>query len=75
VPVYIRGIISYGFDVQVFERDHMPGGNWHYTKEVVPDKVSIPNAEASVGDYVPSLPPRGVELLDEQHYHSDKSEC
>lgn len=57
-----------GFDVHVFERDYIAGGNWHYTEET-PDKAPVPNSDASIGDFVPSLPPEGVELPYEEHYH------
>ncbi|KAF7983562.1 hypothetical protein HWV62_21150 [Athelia sp. TMB] len=61
------GMIAYreftreGFDVHMFERDNTPGGNWHYTEES-PLPAPIPNADLAVGDYTPSLPPRGVPL-------------
>jgi hypothetical protein len=67
------GLISYrefvkaGFDVHIFERDTVPGGNWHYTDDV-PDTAPVPNADSSVGDFVPSLPPNGVKLPYEEHY-------
>ncbi|KDR73278.1 hypothetical protein GALMADRAFT_728139 [Galerina marginata CBS 339.88] len=63
----VGGLISYreltqaGFDVHVFERDYIPGGNWHYTDEFAAD-VPIPGPDLAVGDYAPSLPPKGVEL-------------
>ncbi len=61
------GLIAYrelakdGFDVHVFERDNLPGGNWHYTEEI-PLDAPVPNADIVVADYEPSLPPDGVEL-------------
>jgi len=61
-----------GFDVHVFERDSHPGGNWHYTAEV-PDKAPIPNAEISVGDYTPSLPPKDAALPYEEHYYDTEA--
>ncbi|KAG5636526.1 hypothetical protein H0H81_007723 [Sphagnurus paluster] len=67
------GLINYrefthaGFDVRVFERDTLPGGNWHYSEEA-PNNTPIPNAHISVGDYIPSLPPKGVELPCEEVY-------
>ncbi|KAJ7621042.1 hypothetical protein FB45DRAFT_928193 [Roridomyces roridus] len=70
----VSGLIAYrelsqaGFDqVRVFERDDVPGGNWHYTEEI-PLDAPIPNADPSVGDYVPSLPPPGVSLPFEREY-------
>ncbi|KAF9525710.1 FAD/NAD(P)-binding domain-containing protein [Crepidotus variabilis] len=74
----VSGMISYreflkaGFDVHVFERDHLPGGNWYYTDEV-PDKAPIPNAECTIGDYIPSLPPKGVKFPYEQIYHGHEA--
>lgn len=66
-PSPFRGLISYrelsqtGFDVHLFERDTVPGGNWHYTDEA-PVNTSIPsNPDVAVGDFAPSLPPQGVE--------------
>ncbi|KDR66555.1 hypothetical protein GALMADRAFT_130751 [Galerina marginata CBS 339.88] len=73
----VGGIISYrefleaGFDVHVFERDTVPGGNWHYTEEL-PDKAPIPNAQSTVGDYVPSLPPKSANLPYKQVYRCDE---
>ncbi|KAF5319574.1 hypothetical protein D9619_008495 [Psilocybe cf. subviscida] len=62
----VGGLISYrelsqtGFDVHLFERDSVPGGNWHYTDEVAVN-TSIPsNPNVSIGDFTPSLPPKGV---------------
>lgn len=49
----------------------MPGGNWHYTDEV-PDKAPIPNAESTIGDYIPSFPPQGAKFPYEQVYHGDE---
>jgi len=75
----LRGMIAYreftqaGFDVHVFERDTHPGGNWHYT-EAVPDKAPIPNADISVGDYIPSLPPEDATLPYEEHYYDSEAE-
>ena len=66
-PTPCSGVIAYrelteaGLDVRIFERDSVPGGNWHYTEEV-PLDAPVPNAPASMGDFVPSLPPVGVEL-------------
>lgn len=51
-----------GFEhVRVFERDDVPGGNWHYTEET-PLHAPVPNADPVIGDFVPSLPPRGKSL-------------
>lgn len=47
--------------MHLFERDNVPGGNWHFTEETAPD-VPIPNRDISVGDYIPSLPPKGASF-------------
>ncbi|GLB43675.1 putative pyridine nucleotide-disulphide oxidoreductase [Lyophyllum shimeji] len=56
-----REFIQAGYDVHLFERDDVPGGNWHYTDET-PVDAPIPNADIAVADYVPSLPPKGSKL-------------
>jgi hypothetical protein len=50
----------------------VPGGNWHYTDEA-PADVPIPNADLLVADFEPSLPPKGVQLPYEEHYHGGES--
>ncbi|KAG5639887.1 hypothetical protein DXG03_002591 [Asterophora parasitica] len=68
------GVLSYreftklGFEVHLFERDHGPGGNWVYSEDVA-DPAPIPNADISIGDFVPSLPPKGAQLPYEEVYH------
>ncbi len=68
-----RGLISYreftqaGFEVRLFERDDLPGGNWHYSEEVPPD-APVPNADPAVGDFIPSLPPKGTNLPYTEEY-------
>ncbi|KAF8654310.1 hypothetical protein AX16_003537 [Volvariella volvacea WC 439] len=65
--LWVRGLLAYrelteaGLDVHIFERDHAPGGNWHYSEET-PLDVPIPNVDVSIGDYAPDLPPHGVTL-------------
>lgn len=59
--VAYRELIEAGLDVRIFERDSVPGGNWHYTDEV-PLDAPVPNAPAAISDFVPSLPPTGVDL-------------
>ncbi|KAJ6617506.1 hypothetical protein B0H10DRAFT_2032715 [Mycena sp. CBHHK59/15] len=73
----VSGLIAYrefvgaGFNrVRVFERDDVPGGNWHYTEQI-PVDAPIPNVDPSIGDFVPSLPPRGASLPVEEHYSDD----
>lgn len=61
------GLIAYrelteaGLDVRVFERDSVPGGNWHYTEEA-PFDAPVPNAPTAISDFVPSLAPASVDL-------------
>ena len=70
------GLIAYrelteaGLDVRVFERDSVPGGMWHYTEEV-PLDAPVPNAPTPIGDFVPSLPPAGVELPYSEVFEKD----
>ncbi|KAF5388992.1 hypothetical protein D9757_005129 [Collybiopsis confluens] len=65
------GLVTYreftrqGFQVRVFERDSVPGGNWHYTEEV-PIDAPIPNLDPSIADFRPSLPPEGAPWPYEQ---------
>ncbi|KAJ7148730.1 hypothetical protein C8R43DRAFT_1008568 [Mycena crocata] len=70
----VSGLIAYrefkgaGFaQVKVFERDDVPGGNWHYTDET-PVDAPIPNADPSVGDFSPTLPPPGTSFPVEEKY-------
>ncbi|KAH8813506.1 FAD/NAD(P)-binding domain-containing protein [Flagelloscypha sp. PMI_526] len=44
--------------IRVFERDNMPGGNWHYTEET-PVSTSVHNQTSDwwTGDYDPTHPP------------------
>lgn len=58
--------------MHLFERDSVPSGNWHYTDET-PVDAPIPNADISVGDFAPSLPPKGVELPYEEVYYGKES--
>ncbi|TFK26048.1 FAD/NAD(P)-binding domain-containing protein [Coprinopsis marcescibilis] len=66
-----RELTQNGFEVDIYERDNVPGGNWHYSDEI-PLDAPIPNAPVAVGDYTPSLPPKGVtfpyveEISDEE---------
>ena len=71
--VAYRDFAQAGFDVWLFERDTVPGGTWHYTEEAY-TKTPIPNADLSVGDFVPSLPPEGVVFPYEEHYEGEMSE-
>ncbi|KAF8896754.1 hypothetical protein CPB84DRAFT_1848115 [Gymnopilus junonius] len=63
----VGGLIAYreltqaGYDVHIYERDNQAGGNWHYTDEVNVD-APIPARDISVGDFIPSLPPKGAKL-------------
>ncbi|KAH9942804.1 hypothetical protein B0H21DRAFT_513589 [Amylocystis lapponica] len=68
-----REFTKAGFQVHMFERDDVPGGNWHYTEET-PVDAPIPNADVSVGDYTPSRPPAGVQLPYTEEYHGSVAE-
>ncbi|KAF9240428.1 hypothetical protein BU15DRAFT_74021 [Melanogaster broomeanus] len=59
--VAYRELTEVGLKVRLFERDNVPGGNWHYTEEVALD-APVPNAPCPIGDFVPSFAPVGVEL-------------
>lgn len=52
----------------MFERDHVPGGNWHYSDQA-PADVHIPNVEPVNADYEPWLPPRTPF----EEFYSDES--
>ncbi|KJA15537.1 hypothetical protein HYPSUDRAFT_149012 [Hypholoma sublateritium FD-334 SS-4] len=69
--IAFRELKEAGFDVHLFERDNVPGGNWHYTEETAPD-APIPNRDISVGDYIPSLPPKGVNFPYTEVYRNVK---
>ncbi|KAJ7606637.1 hypothetical protein FB45DRAFT_847505 [Roridomyces roridus] len=63
-----RELVDAGFEhIRIFERDAVPGGTWHYTDEV-PVKAPIPNEDPKIGDYEPTLPPRGAALPFERWY-------
>ncbi|KAN0088857.1 hypothetical protein V8E55_005914 [Tylopilus felleus] len=68
--VAYRELTEAGLDVRVFERDSVPGGNWHYTEEV-PLDAPVPNAPCSVGDFVPSLLPEDVDLPHSEEFKND----
>jgi hypothetical protein len=68
--VAYRELTDAGLDVRIFERDSIPGGNWHYTEEV-PLDAPVPNAPSPIGDFVPSLPPAGVELPYSEVFQND----
>ncbi|KAJ7664682.1 hypothetical protein B0H17DRAFT_1211229 [Mycena rosella] len=52
-----RELVEAGFEtVRIFERDAVPGGNWHYTDET-PVPPPVPNQDPKIADYEPSLPP------------------
>ncbi|KAI9573780.1 hypothetical protein HD554DRAFT_2201978 [Boletus coccyginus] len=65
-----RELTEVGLDVRIFERDTVPGGNWHYTEEV-PLDAPVPNAPTPIGDFVPSLPPEGVDLPYPEEFEDD----
>ncbi|KAF9477391.1 FAD/NAD(P)-binding domain-containing protein [Pholiota conissans] len=66
-----RELREAGFEVHSFERDTVPGGNWHYTDEA-PDDAPVPNRDITTGDYIPSLPPKGAKLPYVEVYYNTK---
>ncbi|THV08181.1 FAD/NAD(P)-binding domain-containing protein [Dendrothele bispora CBS 962.96] len=75
----VGGLITYrtlaqaGYDVRLYERDHHPGGVWHYTEET-PLNAPIPNLPVVNADYTPSLPPNGTRLPhEEEHFQVDEN--
>ncbi|TFK70892.1 FAD/NAD(P)-binding domain-containing protein [Pluteus cervinus] len=68
-----RELSAAGFDVHLFERDNIPGGNWHYTDEVAVD-APIPNVDVSIGDFVPDLPPAGATFPYEEVYEDTEDD-
>ncbi|KAJ7815376.1 hypothetical protein B0H14DRAFT_3476239 [Mycena olivaceomarginata] len=56
--------------VRLFERDDVPGGNWHYTDET-PLDAPIPNGDPVVGGFVPSFPSHWDSLPVEEHYSNE----
>lgn len=65
-----RELTEAGLDVRIFERDSVPGGNWHYTEEV-PLDAPVPNAPTAFSDFVPSLPPASVVLPYSDEFEDD----
>ena len=68
--VAFRELTEAGLDVRIFERDSVPGGKWHYTEEV-PLDAPVPNAPAPIANFVPSLPPAGVDLPYSEEFQDD----
>ena len=70
------GLIAYrelteaGLEVRIFERDSVPGGNWHYTDEV-PLDAPVPNAPCPVADFAPSVLPASVSLPHSREFEDD----
>ncbi|KAF8824648.1 hypothetical protein HHX47_DHR8000073 [Lentinula edodes] len=69
------GLIAYhqfsrlnNFHVRLFERDSMPGGNWHYTANETSPNAPVPNFPTSTADFEPDLPPVGVKLPYEESF-------
>ncbi|KAJ7759465.1 hypothetical protein B0H14DRAFT_3596068, partial [Mycena olivaceomarginata] len=68
--IVYREFVAAGFErVRLFERDDVPGGNWHYTDET-PLDAPIPNGDPVVGGFVPSFPSHWGSLPVEEHYSS-----
>ncbi|EIW77431.1 FAD/NAD(P)-binding domain-containing protein [Coniophora puteana RWD-64-598 SS2] len=68
-----RELTEVSLQVRVFERDNVPGGNWHYTEDP-PRDAPVPNAPVSLADFVPSLPPPGVVLPYSEIYENGEGE-
>lgn len=64
-----RELSKDGYEVHIFERDYLPGGNWLYTDET-PVDAPVPNAHIAIGDYEPSLPPKNVEFPYVEEYYN-----
>jgi hypothetical protein len=65
-----REFSQQGFEVDLYEREGVAGGNWHYTDEA-PLDAPIPNAPIVVGDYEPSLPSDGVTFPYTREWETD----
>ncbi|KAH7921864.1 FAD/NAD(P)-binding domain-containing protein [Leucogyrophana mollusca] len=65
-----RDFVQAGFEVRLFERDNVPGGNWHYTDEA-PADTPVPNVAIPLADFVPSFAPAGVDLPYSVDYEND----
>ncbi|KAJ3806662.1 hypothetical protein EV368DRAFT_27736, partial [Lentinula lateritia] len=75
------GLIAYdqfsrlnNFHVRLFERDSMPGGNWHYTANETSPNAPVPNFPTSKADFEPDLPPDGVKLPYEESFEGVEEE-
>ncbi|KAJ7656539.1 hypothetical protein B0H17DRAFT_956081 [Mycena rosella] len=54
-------LVDAGFEtVRIFDRDAVPGGNWHYTE--TPVTAPVLNEDPKIADYEPMLPPSGSTL-------------
>ena len=65
-----RELTEIGLEVRIFERESVPGGNWHYTEEI-PLDAPVPNAPTPISDFVPSLPPANVDLPYSEEFEDD----
>ncbi|KAF8550557.1 FAD/NAD(P)-binding domain-containing protein [Imleria badia] len=72
--VAFRELTEAGLHVRIFERDSVPGGNWHYTEEV-PLDAPVPNAPTPIANFVPSLPPACVDLPYSEEFQDDGKIC
>ncbi|KDQ17070.1 hypothetical protein BOTBODRAFT_30457 [Botryobasidium botryosum FD-172 SS1] len=72
----VGGLISYrelkkaGYEVRLFERDSLPGGNWRYTEDAFPS-TPYPSVPLEVADYAPSFLPDGTDYPYEETYSSE----
>ncbi|KAF8589628.1 FAD/NAD(P)-binding domain-containing protein [Ramaria rubella] len=53
---YASILLKHGFQVRLFERDTVPGGNWRYTDET-PVDLDYPDKPLSIASYTPDIPP------------------
>ncbi|KAF8556442.1 FAD/NAD(P)-binding domain-containing protein [Imleria badia] len=65
-----RELTEAGLEVRVFERDSVPGGNWHYTDEV-PLDAPVPNVPCPIADFVPSVLSASVDLPHSEEFEDD----
>ncbi|KAJ4480846.1 hypothetical protein J3R30DRAFT_3403155 [Lentinula aciculospora] len=69
-----REFARLGYNIRLFERDNVPGGNWHYTEDEVPPDAPIPNVPTTEADFQPHLPPENTRLPYEEIFDSVERE-
>ncbi|KAF8589238.1 FAD/NAD(P)-binding domain-containing protein [Ramaria rubella] len=53
---YAAVLLKHGFQVRLFERDTVPGGNWRYSDET-PLDLDYPDKPLPIASYTPDIPP------------------